>query len=346
MSSIAPAITMQSYLTRLSNGEIFNANDAKLAFDAIMSGECHNTQIAAFLMGLAVRGETIQEIQGAVMAMRERAVPIDAPEDAIDCCGTGGDGAHTYNISTAVSFVVAGCGVPVAKHGNRASSSKSGAADVLEALGVKLDADSTAHYKALRRYHTCFLMAQNFHPAAKYVAPVRKEMGVRTIFNLLGPLLNPAGTKRQLIGVYDQKRAEPMAQVLHNLGSEFAWLVHGADGLDEITTTDKTYVTELNNGKIESFEIHPHDVGIGIYTLDDIRGGTATENAEALSNLLNGKTGAYRDIVLLNAAAALIVAGKAEDLETGVEMARASIDEGKALAALNGLIALTNGKES
>jgi len=337
-----PTKDIKPYIHRLTQGELFNIKDAQTAFEFLISGDATDAQIGAFLIGLAARGETIQEIIGAVQAMRGKQLPIDAPTDAVDCCGTGGDGANTFNISTAVSFIAAGCGVPVAKHGNRSASSKSGAADVLEALGINLTAPTTAHYKALRRHNICFLMAQKHHPAAKHVAPVRSQLGTRTIFNLLGPLLNPAGTKKQLIGVYDKKWMKPLAEVLKILGSETAWIVHGSDGLDEITTTGKTFVTELRKGKIQSFEIHPHEVDIGLYTLEDLKGGTPQENAQALKELLNGKRGAYRDIALLNSAAVLVVADKAQNLKEGFAMAAHSLDNGLALNALQKLIELTN----
>lgn len=331
------------YLKRVFAGQNLTVSDSERVFEQVLSGKTTAAQTAGLLGALASRGETIDEILGAVNVMRQKSVPIDAPPEVIDCCGTGGDNANTFNISTAVAFVVAGCGVPVAKHGNRASSSKSGAADVLEALDVNLDAGSVAVRHALWTENICFLMAPRYNPAARFVAPVRKELGARTIFNLLGPLLNPAGAKRQLIGVYDQKWCVPLAKTLKRLGCVHAWIVHGKDGLDEITTTGQTSVTELKDGRIHSFDIHPHDIDIGVYAKNDLTGGTATENAKDLLALLDGKTGAYRDIVTLNSAAALIIAGQAQDLQQGADLARQSLDSGKAKHALDRLIEIYKG---
>lgn len=338
-------MSLQPFLKQISSGQNLNVEQAEDAFSYIISGQATPVQISGFLMGLAARGETTQELTGAVKAMRAKAVTINAPDNAIDCCGTGGDCSGSLNISTAASFVVAGCGVPMAKHGNRSASSKSGAADVLEALGVNLGAAPEQMQTALKQHNICFMMATNFHPAAKYVAPIRTELGTRTTFNLLGPLLNPAGTKRQLIGVFDQKWCTPMAEVLKTLGSEFAWIVHGSDGLDEITTTGTTHITELNtDGSIRNFDIHPSDIGIKTSTLKDIQGGDAAYNAKRMTALLDGKHDAYRDIVLINSAAALIVAGHAPDLQSGLKMATSALDNGSAKTCLNGLIEVSNAK--
>jgi anthranilate phosphoribosyltransferase len=334
---------MTRYIKKVFSGQYLTASDAERAFDLLLTGKASPVETAGFLGALASRGETIDEIIGAVRIMRQKSVPVDAPDNDIDCCGTGGDASGTFNISTAVAFVVAGCGVPVAKHGNRASSSKSGAADVLEALGLNLDAGSVAVRKALWNENICFLMAPQYNPAAKHVAPVRKELGARTIFNLLGPLLNPAAAKRQLIGVYDKKLCIPMAQTLKQLGCEHAWIVHGKDGLDELTTTTGTDITELKDNKIRSFEVHPHDLDIGVYKKSDLSGGSAKENAAAIQALFDGKRGAYRDIVVLNAAAALIISGTAKDLAQGAEIARRSLDTGKAKQALDRLIEIYKG---
>jgi len=274
--------------------------------------------------------------------MRDKALMIEAPEGAIDTVGTGGDAAGTYNVSTAAAFVVTATGVPVAKHGNRALSSKSGAADVLTELGVNVDCDMALVKKALWDTGICFMMAPRHHGAMRHVGPARVEMGVRTIFNLLGPLANPAGVKRQLTGVFAKEWVEPMARVLANLGSERAWIVHGQDGLDEITTTGSTWVAELDNGQIKTFEITPEDAGLPRATITDLKGGDPATNALALNAVLDGHQGAYRDIVLFNAAGALIVAGKVSDLKEGVAMAADAIDKGAARKVLQDLIEATN----
>ncbi|MGM0421683.1 MAG: anthranilate phosphoribosyltransferase [Pseudomonadota bacterium] len=334
---------MTAFLKQVFSGQRLTSSDAERAFDLLLSGKASPVETAGFLGALASRGETVDEILGAVRIMRQKSVPVDAPDNVIDCCGTGGDSSGSFNISTAVAFVVAGCGVPVAKHGNRAASSKSGAADVLEALGLNLYAGPMAVRKALWNENICFLMAPQYNPAAKYVAPVRKELRARTIFNLLGPLLNPAGAKRQLIGVYDKKLCTPLAETLKQLGCVHAWIVHGKDGLDELTTTTSTAITELKDGKIRSFEVHPHDLDIGVYKKSDLLGGSATENAAAICALLDGKRGAYRDIVILNAAAALIVSGTVQNLSQGADMARQSLDTGKAKQALDRLVEIYKG---
>ncbi|QJE72790.1 anthranilate phosphoribosyltransferase [Aerophototrophica crusticola] len=333
---------MKALLAKVATGASLSEREAEDAFGIIMSGNATPSQMGGFLMALRVRGETVAEITGAARTLRSKVIGIEAPPGTIDTCGTGGDSAGTYNISTAVAFVVAGCGVPVAKHGNRAISSKSGAADVLGALGLNLDADFGLVRQALWEARIAFLMAPRHHTAMRNVAPTRVELGTRTIFNLMGPLANPAGAKRQLMGVFARQWVEPLAEVLGRLGSEAAWVVHGSDGLDEITTTGPSYVAELKNGTVRSFEITPEDAGLPRASADDLRGGDAEANSVALRAVLAGQTGPYRDIVLLNAAAALIVAGKAGDLKQGVALAAESIASGAAAKALDQLVAITH----
>jgi anthranilate phosphoribosyltransferase len=333
---------LKPLLALVADGNSLSAEDAEVAFDIIMSGDATEAQIGAFLMALRVRGETVDEITGAVRTMRAKALPAKAPDDAIDVVGTGGDGSGTYNISTAAAIVVAGCGVPVAKHGNRALSSKSGAADVLGALGINIDADMALVERAIAEAGIGFLMAPRHHAAMKYVGPARVQMGVRTIFNILGPLSNPAGVTRQFTGVFSKAWIEPMAEVLKNLGCEAAWVVHGADGLDELTTTGPSHVAELKDGAITTFDVSPEDAGLPISKPEDLKGGDAERNAKALRAVMEGEAGPFRDIVVYNAAGALIVAGKADDLKSGAEMAAAAIDGGNAKAALEKWIAITN----
>ena len=329
-------------LGQIAGGECLTVDEAYTAFNIMMSGDATPAQMGGFLIGLRTRGETVDEITGGAKAMREKAHLIEAPDGAIDTCGTGGDASGTLNISTATSLIVAGCGVPVAKHGNRAQSSRAGAADVLEALGVKIDADFALVKKALWEAHICFLMAQRHHGAMRHVAGTRIEVGTRTIFNLLGPLSNPAGAKRQLLGVFAREWVEPMAQVLRNLGSEHVWVVHGADGIDELTTTGPSFVAELKNGEVRTRAVNPDEAGIDTATLADLQGGDAETNALAIGALLDGHEGPFRDIVLYNAAAALIVAGRADDLKSGVALASEAIATGKARHALDQLVAITN----
>jgi anthranilate phosphoribosyltransferase len=339
----APA-DLKPLIAAVAAGRRLSEAEAEQAFDIMMSGNATPSQLGGFLMGLRVRGETVDEIAGAVRAMRARMTRIDAPPGAIDTCGTGGDGSGSWNISTATALVVAGCGVPVAKHGNRAMSSKTGAADVLGALGVNLDADMALVRKALWEAHICFMLAPRHHSAMRHVGPTRVELGTRTIFNLMGPMSNPAGAARQLVGVFSRDWIAPMAEVLGRLGTERAWVVHGSDGMDEITTTGATHVAALENGKVTTFEVTPESVGLKRATAAELKGGDSETNAQALRDVLAGKTGAYRDIVLLNAAAALVVAGKAADLAAGVKLADAAIASGKARAALSRLVAITNEK--
>ena len=336
MSAVTP------FLQRIAAGATLDGQEMAEAMNILLSGEASQVEIAGFLMGLRARGETIEEIAAAATAMRDLALAVDAPTGAIDTCGTGGDDAHTYNISTAVAFVVAGAGVPVAKHGNRAASSKSGSSDVLEALGVKLDIAPAQISKCMHEANIGFMFAALHHKAVANVAPVRKELSVRTLFNVLGPLSNPAQAKRQLMGVFDKSLIVPIAEVLGRLGLERAWVVHGSDGLDELTTTGPTSVASLENNIVTTFEVRAGDAGLKEATLEDLRGGAPEENADAIRRLLDGETGPYRDIVLLNAAAALIVAEKASDLREGATLAAQSIDQGAAKAALAGLVKISN----
>lgn len=336
--------TLKALIARVADGHALSVEDARLGFEALMSGNATPAQMGGFLMALRVRGETIDEITGAAGVMRAKALKISAPDDAIDVVGTGGDGVGTWNVSTATSLVVAACGVPVAKHGNRALSSKSGAADVLSALGVDTDADFKLIEQAIREARIGFMMAPRHHSAMRNVAGPRIELGTRTIFNLLGPLSNPALVRRQLVGVFASRWVEPLAVTLGNLGSTHAWVVHGSDGTDEITTTGPTTVAELRDGKVRRFEITPEEAGLPRASLADLKGGTPAENAAAIMALLGGKPGPFRDIVLLNAAAALIVAGRVETLREGATRAAASLDEGKAMATLSRLIAITSTK--
>jgi anthranilate phosphoribosyltransferase len=302
--------------------------------------------MGALLMALRVRGETVDEITGAVTTMRAKMLGVKAPPDAVDVVGTGGDASGSFNISTCAAFIVAGAGVPVAKHGNRALSSKSGAADVLQALGVKIDLSAEQVGDCIREAGIGFMFAPAHHPAMKNVGPTRVELGTRTIFNLLGPLSNPAGVKRQMVGTFSKHWVEPMAQVLKNLGSDSIWVVHGSDGLDEITTAGPTSVAALKNGKIDTFEITPEDAGLKRVKPEALRGGDAESNAEALLDVLKGKPGPFRDVAILNAAAALIVAGKAKDLKEGAALAAKSIDSGEAEGRLDRLVAVSNAVEA
>jgi anthranilate phosphoribosyltransferase len=331
-----------SLLRRLVDGQSLNADAALEAFGAIMSGQVSETRMGAFLTALALREPTVAEITGAARAMRAAMRAIDAPPGAIDLCGTGGDAHGTLNVSTAASFVVAACGVPVAKHGNRNMSSKSGAADVLEALGIRIDLSADAAQACLAEVGLCFLFAPSYHPAMKHVAPVRKELGFRTVFNLLGPICNPARVRRQLLGVFAERWAEPLARVLGELGSEHAWIVHGRDGMDELTLSDTSLVVEIAGGNIRRFEVAPEDIGLQRIAADGVRGGDAAFNADALGQLLRGGGArAYRDIVVLNSAAALVVSGKAADLNEGAALADAALREGGALAVFESLRAAT-----
>ena len=333
---------MKPILAAIAEGRVLSEEEATAAFNIIMSGEATPTQIGALLMGLRQRGETVDEITGAVRAMRARMVTVNAPDNAIDIVGTGGDGSGSYNISTAAALVVAGAGVPVAKHGNRAASSQSGTADIQAALGVNLDADMSLVEDAIREAGVGFLFAPRHHSAMRHVGPARSEMAIRTIFNILGPLCNPAAVKRQLTGVFDARWVIPMAEALGRLGSGFAWVVHGLDGMDELTTTGPSLVAELRDGKVSTFEIKPADADIASAKTEDLKGGTPAENAAALVALLAGAPGPYRDIVILNTAGALVVAGTVRNLAEGAEQAARSIDSGAAKEALDKLVEITN----
>jgi anthranilate phosphoribosyltransferase len=335
------ADTFKPLLAKLVDGRILTADEAHAFFAACLRGEPTPAQVAAAVTALRIRGETVEEIAAFATAMREAARTLDHPYDAIDTCGTGGDGQHTFNISTAAALVLAGAGLKVAKHGNRAMSSKSGSSDVLSVLGVNLQAGPAQQRRSLDEAGIAFLFAPAYHGAMRHVGPVRAEIGFRTVFNLLGPLSNPAGAKRQVMGVYDPRLLEPLAEVLGRLGATRAWTVHG-QGLDELTTTGETEVAEWKDGTVRRFTVTPEDAGLPRASLDALRGGDAEENAAALRALLDGATGAYRDIVLLNAAAALVVADRAADLAEGAVMAAAVIDDGRAAKALADLVEATN----
>lgn len=335
-------LTMKQIIALVAEGERLSVDQTHRAFDIMMSGDATPSQMGALLMALRLRGETVDELTGGVMTMREKMSRIESPAAAIDVVGTGGDRSGTYNVSTAAAIVVAGCGIPVAKHGNRAASSKSGAADVLSSLGVNIECDFSLTKKALWETGLCFMFAQRHHGAMRHVGGTRVEMGTRTIFNMLGPLSNPAGVKKHLVGVFSREWVEPLAQVLKNLGSQHVWVVHGSDGLDEITTTSSTFVAELKDDDIRTFDITPEDAGLPRSDGESLKGGDADTNALAINALLDGHESAFRDIVLLNASAALITSGEVNNLKDGAAMAADSIDNGKARTALDGLIAITN----
>jgi anthranilate phosphoribosyltransferase len=340
------AADFKALIAKVATGATLTREEAAGAFDRMMSGEATPSQMGGLLMALRVRGETVDEITGAVTTMRAKMLGVKAPADAVDVVGTGGDASGSFNISTCAAFIVAGAGVPVAKHGNRALSSKSGAADVLQALGVKIELDADQVGTCIRNAGIGFMFAPAHHPAMKNVGPTRVELGTRTIFNLLGPLSNPAGVRRQMIGTFSKHWVEPMAQVLKNLGSESIWVVHGSDGLDEITTAGPTSVAALENGVIRTFDITPEDAGLKRSKPDALRGGDAEQNAKALLDVLKGKLGPFRDVSVINAAAALIVAGKAKDLKQGATLATKSIDSGEAEGRLDRLIAVSNAVEA
>ncbi|GAA0569351.1 anthranilate phosphoribosyltransferase [Caenispirillum bisanense] len=335
---------MKEVIATVATGAALSEADAERAFEVIMSGAATPSQIGAFLMALRVRGETVEEITGAARIMRAKAARMEAPAGALDTCGTGGDSSGTFNISTCAAIVIAACGVPVAKHGNRAASSKSGSADVLQALGVDLDAPHERVEQAMREAGIGFMMAPRHHSAMRHVGPTRTELGTRTIFNLLGPLANPAEAKRQVLGVFAHRWVEPVAQVLGRLGSERAWVVHGSDGLDELTTTGASFVAELKDGRVTCFEVTPEDAGLRRCAPEDLKGGDAETNAAAIRDVLAGRPGAYRDIVLLNAAAGLVVSDRAAALRDGVAQAAAALDTGKAAATLDHMIRITRGE--
>ncbi len=332
----------KALIAKAATGAALTREEAARGFDRMMSGEATPSQMGGLLMALRVRGETVEEITGAVTVMREKMLRVVAPTDAIDVVGTGGDASGSFNISTCAAFIVAGAGVPVAKHGNRALSSRSGAADVLAALGVKIELSPEAVGRCISEAGIGFMFAPAHHPAMKNVGPTRVELGTRTIFNLLGPLSNPAGVRRQMVGVFSRQWVEPLAQVLKNLGSEAAWVVHGSDGLDEITIAGPTHVAALDRGEVHSFTITPEDVGLATVKPEALRGGDAKENAQALLDVLKGKKGPYRDVAILNAAAGLIVAARAKDLTHAVALATKSVDSGEAEGRLDRLISVSN----
>ena len=332
---------LKSFIAKAASGESLSREQTKAAFDILMSGEATPSQIGGLLMAMRVRGETEEEFVGATEAMRARMLRVDAPHEAIDIVGTGGDAKGSLNISTAAALVVAGCGIKVAKHGNRALSSKSGAADVLMALGVNIELTPDQVTECIEEAGVGFMFAPAHHPAMRHVGPTRVELGTRTIFNLLGPMCNPAGVRRQLLGVFSPEWAITVARVLGELGSQKVWVVHGG-GYDEITITGPTHVAALEDGHVRSFELTPAEFGLKAGNAEDIAGGDAEYNAEALRQLLRGEPSAYRDMVLMNAAASLIVADRAQDLASAVKMAAESIDSGAAMTVLDKLIAASN----
>ncbi len=334
---------LKPLIAKVANGESLSHEEARDAFEVLMSGEATPSQIGGFLMALRVRGETVAEITGAVETMRSKMLPVAGPADAVDIVGTGGDGLGTYNISTLAALITAGCKIPIAKHGNRALSSRSGTADTLSVLGVNLEIGPDLISRCIKEAGIGFMFASMHHAAMRHVGPSRVELGTRTIFNLLGPLSNPAGAKRQLLGVFAPKWVTPIAEVLRNLGSETVWVVHG-EGMDEITTTGVTQVTALEDGKIRSFELTPKDFGVEPAKLADLVGGDGHHNAAALRAVLGGAKNPYRDISLCNAAAALVVAGKAETLMDGMKIATRALESGEAAAALDRLVATSNEK--
>jgi anthranilate phosphoribosyltransferase len=333
---------LKSIIGKVATGATLTREEAASAFDSMMSGEATPSQMGGLLMALRVRGETVEEITGAVSAMRGKMLRVSAPEEAVDIVGTGGDGSGSVNVSTCASFIVAGAGVPVAKHGNRALSSRSGAADVLASLGVKIDLRPEQVGRCVREAGIGFMFAPAHHPAMKNVGPTRVELATRTIFNLLGPLSNPAGVKRQMVGVFSRQWVQPLAQVLKNLGAKSVWVVHGSDGLDEITLTGPTFVAALEHGEIRNFEVSPEEAGLPRCGSDGLKGGDADANAVALQSVLDGMPSPYRDVALLNAAAALVVAGRARTLKEGIEIGQESLDSGAAAARLKHLIAVSN----
>jgi anthranilate phosphoribosyltransferase len=344
LAETANLADLRPALRKVAAGQTLTEAEAAEAFELIMSGSATEAQIGALLIGMHARGETVEEITGAARAMRAGAVPVRAPEGAIDTCGTGGDAKGTHNISTCAAFVVAGAGVPVAKHGNRSISSRSGSADVLAALGVNIECtpDGIAH--CIAGCGLGFMFAPAHHVSMRHVAKVRSELGTRTIFNLLGPLSNPAATKYQVVGVFSEEWVEPIAQVLGRLGVVRAWVVHGGDGLDELTTTGISHVAALDGGKITTFKIWPRNAGLPEAKGEDLAGGDAVENAAHIRAVLGGQDSAFRNIVLMNAAAALLVAAKAKTLRDGVALAAESIDSGKALGVLEALVKLSHDK--
>ncbi|MEM8853540.1 MAG: anthranilate phosphoribosyltransferase [Pseudomonadota bacterium] len=332
---------LKALLAKAAGGARLTRSEASQAFDVLMSGEATPAQIGGLLMAMRVRGETVEEIAGAVEVMRAKMTRVTAPDGAMDIVGTGGDASGSYNVSTCAAFIVAAAGVPVAKHGNRALSSKSGAADVLTALGVRIDLSPIGIAACIEKAGIGFMFAPAHHAAMKHVGPARVELGTRTVFNLLGPLSNPAGVDRQLVGVFSKEWVRPVADVLATLGTHRAWVVHGSDGLDEITTTGTTFVAEVADGAVREFTVDPATVGLSRAKEADLKGGDAAINAEALKTVLAGEKSAYRDIACLNAAAALLVAERAETLSDAVVLAEELVDAGAALGRLDALVAVS-----
>jgi anthranilate phosphoribosyltransferase len=333
---------LKPYIAKVTSGQILSFEEAEDAFGLIMSGQATHAQLAAFLVALKLRGEHVDEITAAASVIRDKMIPVQAPEGAMDIVGTGGDGAHTLNISTATAIVTAACGVPVAKHGNRAVSSRSGMTDVLGALGLNLEAEVPILERSLHEAGLCFMQAPRHHLSFRHVGPVRQELGIRTIFNILGPLCNPAGVRRYLLGVYIPEWVEPLGQTLARLGCEKAWVVHGAGGLDELSTLGPNRVAVVEGARVTMVEITPEDAGLPRATMDELKGGDSSYNASRLRLLLEGQRDAYRDIVLFGAAASLIIAGKAHDLREGVATAAMAIDSGHAKTTLDAAIRLSN----
>lgn len=329
-------------ILKVVNGNDLNAKEAYGAMDEIMSGEASEVQMSAYLTALSMKGETIEEITASTKAMRAHCVKLLNDEEVLEIVGTGGDGSNTFNISTTSSIVISAAGVPVAKHGNRSASSKCGAADVLEALGVNIYIEPEKSLKILKKINLCFLFAQNYHLAMKFVAGVRKELSIRTIFNILGPLTNPAGATMQVLGVYDESLVKPLCEVLKNVGVKSALSVYSQDGLDEISVSDKTSVCELRDGRLKCYEIAPEDFEMERCSKEDLVGGNPRENAEITLSILNGQKGPKRNAVVLNSAAALYVAGKADSIEDGVRLASEIIDSGRAKKQLEKFIEYTN----
>ncbi len=337
-----PVDVLREIIGKVATGATLSVDEMQSALEIMMSGVATPAQMGAFLMALRVRGETIEEITGAARLMREKMLKVEAPPGAVDIVGTGGDGHGTFNVSTCASLVAAGAGLAIAKHGNRSVSSISGASDVLTALGVKVDLAPAAVSREIEEAGVGFMWAPLHHSALKHWAPIRGELGIRTVFNLLGPICNPAGVKRQVVGVFSWHWVEPIAHVLKNLGAEHVWVVHGHDGLDELTTTGATDVAELKDGKVVIFEVNPADAGLALAKLSDLKGGDAKFNAQAIRDVLGGKKGPFRDIVLFNTAAALIVGGKAANLTDGVALAAHAIESGAAARALAKLVEVSN----
>ena len=333
---------LKPFIAKVAAGTALTREEARDAFNVMMSGEATPSQIGGLLMGLRVRGETVDEITGAVEIMREKMITVEAPSDAVDIVGTGGDASGSYNVSTCAAFVAAGAGLKVAKHGNRALSSKSVAADVLMALGIKIDLAPQQISRCIADAGLGFMFAPAHHSSMKHVGPSRVELGTRTIFNLLGPLSNPAGIRRQVTGVFSHAWVEPLVMVLRNLGTEACWICHGEGGLDEIVPTGTTWISELRNGSIRSFELTPEACGITRSSLDDLKGGDAAHNAEALRMVLEGQSSAFRDAAVMTAGAALVVAGRSTNIKEAVAMAQDAVNTGAALRALDTLIQVSN----